>query len=121
MSAQPVAFLDDLVPGKAMTVQVPVADGVPVLIALVRCPSGEIFALDDECSHGRASLGEGDVLVERGVCTVECWKHGSQFDVRTGVPLTLPATQPVATYPVTVDGEVVLVDIDAPGAAAPAP
>lgn len=114
MTAQSAAFLDDLAPGRAMTVEVTASNGSPVLVALVRCASGEVFALDDECSHGRASLGDGDVLTERGVCTVECWKHGSQFDVRTGAPVNLPATRPVATYPVTIDGEVVLVDVDAP-------
>lgn len=96
-----------------MTVGVATDSGAEQLIALVRTGDGEVYALDDECSHGRASLGDGDV---EG-CAVECWKHGSQFDVRTGKPLNLPATVPVATYPVTIDGEVILVDVDSPSIA----
>jgi 3-phenylpropionate/trans-cinnamate dioxygenase ferredoxin subunit len=69
---------------------------------------GEVFALDDRCSHADVPLSEGDV--EDG--TVECWLHGSRFDVRTGVPTGLPATKPVATYPVTVEGDDVLVQME---------
>ncbi|HCX84336.1 MAG TPA: (2Fe-2S)-binding protein [Micrococcales bacterium] len=114
MTAQSAAFLDDLAPGSAMTVSVTAADGSDLLLALVRAQDGSVYALDDECSHGRASLGDGDVLTERGVCSVECWKHGSRFDVTTGRPLGPPASQPVTTYPVTIDGEIVLVDVDSP-------
>lgn len=117
MTYQSAAFLEDLAPGHAMTVAVTGVDGSDVLIALVRSSAGEVYALDDECSHGRASLGEGDVDQDGEVCTLECWKHGSRFDVRTGRPLDLPATQPVATYPVRIEGEVVLVDIDEPALA----
>lgn len=109
MTAQSAAFLDDLAPGSAMSVAVTAPDGSDMTVALVRTTDGEVYALDDECSHGRASLGEGDVD-ER---SVECWKHGARFDVRTGKPLGLPATRPVLTYPVTLDGEVILVDVDA--------
>jgi 3-phenylpropionate/trans-cinnamate dioxygenase ferredoxin subunit len=63
----------------------------------------EFFALQDECSHAAVALTEGEVLD----CTVECWLHGSTFDLRTGKPTTLPATEPVATFPVEVrDGDV---------------
>jgi 3-phenylpropionate/trans-cinnamate dioxygenase ferredoxin subunit len=62
------------------------------------------------CSHGAVSLSDGEV---EGT-TIECWLHGSKFDLRTGVPTGLPATRPVPVYPVTVDGERVLVDVDAP-------
>jgi 3-phenylpropionate/trans-cinnamate dioxygenase ferredoxin component len=77
-------------------------DGVPV--ALVRT-GGEVFALHDVCSHEEVPLSEGDVYDH----TVECWLHGSCFDVRTGKPTGPPATKPVATYPVTIDGDDVLV------------
>jgi 3-phenylpropionate/trans-cinnamate dioxygenase ferredoxin subunit len=70
----------------------------------------EVFALQDLCSHAAVALSEGEVAN----CTIECWLHGSTFDLRTGQPLALPATRPVPVYPVTVDGERVLVDIDAP-------
>ena len=110
MTAQSAAFLEDLEPGRAMSVSVSAPDGSDMTVALVRTPDGEIFALDDECTHGRASLGEGDV----DATSVECWKHGARFDLRTGKPLSLPATRPVMTYPVTLDGEVILVDVDSP-------
>ena len=69
---------------------------------------GEVFALSDVCSHADVALSEGDV--EDG--TIECWLHGSRFDLRTGVPTGLPATKPVATYPVTVEGDDVLVKME---------
>ena len=60
--------------------------------------SDEVFAVEDTCSHSYVPLSEGDV---EG-CTVECWLHGSRFDLRTGKPTGLPATEPVATFPVEV-------------------
>ena len=64
---------------------------------------GEVFAIDDTCSHGQVSLSEGEV----DGCALECWLHGSQFDLRTGKPLSLPATDPVPVYPTKVeDGRV---------------
>jgi 3-phenylpropionate/trans-cinnamate dioxygenase ferredoxin subunit len=55
---------------------------------------GEIFAVGDRCSHADVSLSEGDV---EG-CSLECWLHGSAFDLRTGAPLTLPAIEPVPVF-----------------------
>ena len=66
----------------------------------------EVFALQDQCSHAAVSLSEGEV----SDCTVECWLHGSRFDLRTGKPTGLPATVPVATFPVDVRGDDVYVD-----------
>jgi len=83
-----------------------------VRIALVRL-SGEWFAIGDRCSHADISLSEGEVLIDE--CALECWKHGSSFDLRTGEPLTLPATRPVPVYPVTVDGDDVLVELAGAG------
>jgi len=80
-------------------------DGRPVCIARSR---GEVFAISDLCSHADVSLAEGDV--EDG--EVECWLHGSRFDLRTGQPSGLPATKAVATYPVTVEGDDVLVKLE---------
>ena len=85
--------------------------GRPICIARSQ---GEVFAISDICSHADVSLSEGDV--EDG--TIECWLHGSRFDLRTGAPTGLPATQPVPVYPLTIDGERVLVDVDAPVGAA---
>ena len=62
---------------------------------------GQVFALADICSHADVNLSEGEV--EEG--TVECWLHGSRFDLRTGQPTGLPATRPVPTYSVKIDGD----------------
>ncbi len=101
MSFQRACTLDDLLDGKALAAEV---DGTE--IALVRQGS-EVFAIRDECSHAEIALSEGDV---EG-CTVECWLHGSRFDLRTGAALGLPATEPVAVYPVRIDGDDVFVDV----------
>ena len=79
--------------------------GKPVCIAR---SGGEVFALSDVCSHADVALSEGDV--EDG--QIECWLHGSLFDLRTGEPSGLPATRPVPTYPVTVEGDDVLVQME---------
>ena len=79
--------------------------GKPVCIAR---SEGEVFALLDVCSHADVALSEGDV--EDG--KIECWLHGSLFDLRTGEPSGLPATRPVPTFPVTVEGDDVLVQME---------
>ena len=70
--------------------------------------AGTVYAIDDTCSHADVSLSEGDV--EDG--TVECWLHGSRFDLRTGAPIGLPATKSVPTYPVTVIGDEVFLKLE---------
>ena len=84
-----------------------------VEVALVRTGE-EVFAIRDECSHAAIALSEGDVDAVDGTCTIECWLHGSTFDLRTGKPTTMPAFEPVAVYPVRVEGEDVLVDVHTP-------
>ncbi len=66
----------------------------------------EFFALQDLCSHQAIPLSEGEV----SDCTVECWLHGSRFDLRTGKPIGPPATEPVATFPLEVRGDDIYVD-----------
>ncbi len=70
---------------------------------------GELFALEDRCSHDDGPLVEGDWEPEEAV--VICPRHGSRFDIRTGRPLTLPAYEPVDTFPVVVEDGWVKVDI----------
>lgn len=113
MTAQVVASRDDLEPGEAMRLELDAADGSLVEVALARAEDGEYYAINDICSHGQVSLSEGEI---EGA-TLECWLHGSMFDLRTGHPLALPATRPVPAYPVTYDGDHVLVDVDVPAAA----
>ncbi|QHY94876.1 3-phenylpropionate/cinnamic acid dioxygenase ferredoxin subunit [Streptomyces sp. S4.7] len=79
-------------------------DGVPV--SVVRA-EGEVFAINDICSHANVSLSEGEVED----CSIECWLHGSSFDLRTGKPNGLPATRPVPVYPVQIQGDDVLVSV----------
>jgi 3-phenylpropionate/trans-cinnamate dioxygenase ferredoxin subunit len=94
----------DVDSGATLAVEV---DGVDV--ALVRSDD-EWYAIYDECSHAAIALSEGDV---EG-CEIECWLHGSRFDLRTGKPTGLPATEAVAIYPVRVEGDDVLVDVHNP-------
>jgi 3-phenylpropionate/trans-cinnamate dioxygenase ferredoxin subunit len=77
------------------------AGGVPICLA--RLENGEVFAISDTCSHEEYELSDGELFDDE----VECPAHGSCFSVRTGAVSGLPATDPVATYPVTLeDGEV---------------
>ena len=75
-------------------------------IAVIRIDDA-VYAIGDTCSHAEVSLSEGEVYTD--TCEIECIKHGSTFDLKTGEPLTLPATQPVPVYDVVVeDGQVVV-------------
>jgi 3-phenylpropionate/trans-cinnamate dioxygenase ferredoxin component len=71
---------------------------------------GQFFAVADECSHAAVPLSEGDV----GDGEIECYFHGSRFDLRTGQPTGLPATEPVPVYRCHVEGDDVMVDVSAP-------
>jgi 3-phenylpropionate/trans-cinnamate dioxygenase ferredoxin subunit len=66
-------------------------------IAVVRF-EGEVYAVQDVCSHAEVPLSEGDVEEFHGAPTIECWLHGSCFDLRTGEPTNLPATEPVDVF-----------------------
>ncbi len=79
-------------------------NGMPV--AVVRA-EGEVYALQDVCSHAEVALSEGEVYDH----TIECWLHGSCFDLRTGNPTGPPATKPVPMYPVKIEGDDVLVSL----------
>lgn len=97
MSFERACALADVPTDEALAVTVDRYD-----LAIAR-DGDEVFALQDLCSHAAVSLSEGEVAD----CTIECWLHGSTFDLRTGKPTTFPATEPVATFPVEVrDGDV---------------
>ena len=93
--------LTDLGEGEATRVEL---DGVPV--CLVRT-EGEVHAISDVCSHADVSLAEGEI----DGLTIECWLHGSRFDLVTGHPTGLPATQPVPVYPVKIEDDDVYVSL----------
>jgi 3-phenylpropionate/trans-cinnamate dioxygenase ferredoxin component len=96
--------LDDFADGTAQAVEV---DGVE--IAVVR-HGDEVYAIQDECSHAAIPLSEGDVDGDE----IECWLHGSMFDLRTGKAINLPATEPVPVYSVRVEDGNILVDVTHP-------
>jgi 3-phenylpropionate/trans-cinnamate dioxygenase ferredoxin component len=99
-----VAGTDDIPEGEARRF---VVDRIEIAVVNL---GGEFFAVDDICSHAESHLSEGDVDIEDE--TIECPRHGSVFDVRTGKPRSLPATVPVATWPVKVEGDRILIELE---------
>lgn len=104
MSRCRVAALDNVKPGELLGVEV---GGLPICLA--RLDNGEVYAIGNICSHEQIELSDGDL---QGI-EVECPAHGSRFDVITGAADGFPAEDPVATYPVTIDGDDIYIEIDA--------
>lgn len=75
------------------------------IVTLVRTQEGTVHCIDDTCTHANVSLAEGEL----DGSTLECWLHGSRFDILTGHPSGPPATEPVAVHRVTIDGDDVYV------------
>jgi 3-phenylpropionate/trans-cinnamate dioxygenase ferredoxin subunit len=100
-----VASAADLAEGEARAVTV---CGRALVLAKA---GGDVYALDDRCSHADVALSEGDVETGPRGPAIECWLHGSRFDLRTGVPSGPPAVAPVTTHEVRVDGDDVLVSL----------
>ena len=93
-----VCSVEDVPKGTVVSADI---DGTEV--AVVHAEDDNFYAVHDVCSHAEVPLSEGEV----DGCTLECWLHGSRFDLRTGQPTGLPATEPVPIYPVEVrDGDV---------------
>ncbi len=84
-------------------------------LAVVRIED-DVYVIDDTCTHAEVSLSEGTVWDDE--CEIECWKHGTTFSLVSGEPQSLPATQPVQVYAVTVVGDDVMIDFNS--AATPA-
>jgi len=97
-----VCPVEDIATGSAISAAI---DGLE--IAIVHAEDGNVYAVRDECSHAAVPLSEGEV---EG-CTLECWLHGSRFDLRTGEPTGLPATAPVPIYPVEIRDGFVFVSL----------
>jgi 3-phenylpropionate/trans-cinnamate dioxygenase ferredoxin component len=98
---QRLCRLDDLAPGEARRFDVG-----KHRIAVVRI-GDDVYAIGDRCTHQNISLAEGEVHAEDR--TIECWKHGSEFSLETGEPLSLPATKAEPVYDVRIDdGDVVV-------------
>ena len=80
-----------------------------VEIGVFNC-AGTLLAIEDRCSHDDGELLYG--TLDEATCSIECPRHGSVFDLRTGKPLNLPAYQPVDTFPVTVQDGVIKIEVD---------
>jgi 3-phenylpropionate/trans-cinnamate dioxygenase ferredoxin subunit len=97
-----VCAVDDIEPGGAKRFDIG-----RHRVAVVRI-GDDFYALGDVCTHDDYSLSEGEIDPDE--CTIECWKHGSLFDLKTGEALTLPATRRTPVYDVVVDsGDVYVV------------
>ena len=103
-----VCSVEDVPPESAIPIEVP-RNGSRLELAIVHS-NGAFYAIYDECSHAQIPLSEGDV----GEGEIECYLHGSRFDLGTGAPIGLPATEPVPIYRCVVEDNDVLVDVAAP-------
>ncbi len=95
-----VATLDQVHDGAGFLVEVE-----ETRIALFNL-NGEIYAIDDVCTHDGGPLVEGAIV---NGCEVKCPRHGARFDIRTGAALSLPAFRPTATHAVRVEGDRIFV------------
>ncbi len=99
-----VCPLSELPPGAVRLVE---HDGLE--IGVFNC-AGTLYAIEDRCSHDDGPLAEG--ILDPEACTVECPRHGALFDLKTGRPKTLPAYEPVDTFPVIIDNETIKLEVD---------
>jgi 3-phenylpropionate/trans-cinnamate dioxygenase ferredoxin component len=100
VSGKPVAKKSEIPQGTTRRV---VVDGRGVLLCNVE---GEVYAIEDVCTHDGGPLDQGEL---EG-CRIMCPRHGAYFDVTTGAALTLPAVVPVQTYRVLIDGDDIYVE-----------
>ena len=104
MALVTVAPLDEFPPGSVKIVHAgEISVGVYNL-------GGRLCALEDRCSHDDGPLAEGEF--DASTCTVECPRHGSLFDLTTGRPKTLPAYAPVRTFPVSIEDDTIILEVD---------
>ena len=96
--------MDELPPGTMRVI--PAGDR---LIGVFNC-GGTYYAIEDRCSHDDGPLAEGDWEPE--ACVVVCPRHGSRFDLQTGIPMSLPAFEKVETFPVSVRDGMVVVEVE---------
>ena len=109
MSWQQVGTTADLEPESALSVEVRAASGAVVPVCIARDCHGTWHAVGDICTHEDVNLSDGEVFDT----TIECPKHGAEFDLCSGRALTLPAVTPVPVYPLTCDNDGrVFIDVD---------
>ena len=104
MTDHTVCTVEELPEGERKIVEV---DGIE--IGVFNC-GGEFFAIEDRCSHDDGPLAEGEL--DPAACTVECPRHGSLFDLKSGRPKTLPAFAPVETFPVRAEDGQITLEVD---------
>jgi 3-phenylpropionate/trans-cinnamate dioxygenase ferredoxin component len=96
--------IDELPPGAMRLVE-----WEDLEIGVFNC-AGDLLAIEDRCSHDNGNLVEGEL--DETECTIECPRHGSKFDLRTGKPVNLPAYVPVDTFAVSVQDGVIKIEVD---------
>jgi 3-phenylpropionate/trans-cinnamate dioxygenase ferredoxin component len=99
-----VASADEFPPGSVKLVTA----GPGRFVGVYNC-GGSLYAIEDRCSHDDGPLCEGDW--DQETCTVVCPRHGSAFELATGTPRSLPAYEPVETFPVRIENGTVYVDV----------
>lgn len=99
-----VCSLSDLPPGSMRLVEYEDME-----IGVFNC-GGVVYAIEDRCSHDDGPLAEG--LLDPETCTIECPRHGSLFDLRTGQPKTLPAYAAVDTFPVIIENDTIKLEVE---------
>jgi 3-phenylpropionate/trans-cinnamate dioxygenase ferredoxin subunit len=104
MAEHTVCSTEELPEGGMRLVEI---DGIE--IGVFNC-GGELLAIEDRCSHDDGPLAEGEF--DAATCTVECPRHGSLFDLRSGRPKTLPAFAPVETFQVRAEDGIVKLEVD---------
>ena len=78
-------------------------------IGVFNC-GGTVYAIEDRCTHDEGTLADG--TLDQEACTIECPRHGSLFDLKTGKPKTLPAYVPVDTFPVIIESETIKLEVE---------
>jgi 3-phenylpropionate/trans-cinnamate dioxygenase ferredoxin subunit len=99
-----VCRVEELAPGQKRLVE-----WEDLEIGVFNC-AGTVYAIEDRCSHDDGPLVEGELDEEH--CTIECPRHGSRFDLKTGKPLTLPAYVPVDTFPVIIEHDTIKLEVE---------
>ena len=98
-----VCPLSDLPPGERRLIEFDELE-----VGVFNC-AGTFYAIEDRCSHDDGPLAEG--IFDQEACTIECPRHGSLFDLKTGTPRTLPAYIPVDIFPVRVEDDMIKLEV----------
>ena len=99
-----ICQVDELPPGAMRLVE-----WEDLEIGVFNC-AGQLYAIEDRCSHDDGNLVDGEL--DESDCTIECPRHGSKFDLKTGQPVNLPAYVPVDTFPVSVEDGLIKIEVD---------